>query len=422
MNDRGLPSEAFSQMTEGTNQFEIEIAGEDVQRQDAATLLCFSHLRWEFVFQRPQHLMTRFARLQPVVYWEEPIDAADGEPASLHVRPARGYDGVTLVTPKLPRRLSPAQRDGHLRRLLDMFLEARPGAIRRWYYTPMMLPFSRHIEAEATIYDCMDELSAFRFAPAELLDLEQELLTLADVVFTGGYSLFEAKRDRHDNVHPFPSAVDPVHFQAARGGDRSPADQAGIARPRLGFYGVIDERFDLDLLATAAQMRPEWQFVMVGPVVKIDDADLPRHANIHYLGGKSYDELPAYLSGWDVALMPFAINESTRFISPTKTPEYLCAGLPVVSTRIRDVERHYAELQGVAIVDSAAEFVAACERMLALGTSGEWRDEADLHLAPLSWDTNQARMAALIDECVDAEPAIADAVAAKGRAETCMTI
>jgi len=360
-------------------------------------LLCFSHLRWEFVFQRPQHLMMRFAKDRPVIYWEEPIDCGEGVPATLHVRPAPGAANVTLVTPKIPFHLTETAQEASLKNLLDLFLAARPGKVIRWYYTPMMLPFSRHVEAEATVYDCMDELSAFRFAPPALLALEEELLRAADLVFTGGFSLFEAKRHRHPSVHPFPSSVDPAHFHKARREQADPADQAALPRPRLGFYGVIDERFDLELLDFAAKARPDWQFVMVGPVVKIDEAELPRRANIHYLGSKHYDELPAYLSGWDVALMPFAINESTRFISPTKTPEYLSAGKPVVSTPIRDVERHYGRLQGVRIAADADSFVAACEEMLALAKGGEdWLAEADLHLAETNWDVTQARMAALI--------------------------
>ena len=359
-------------------------------------LLCFSHLRWEFVFQRPQHLMMRFARELPVVYWEEPIDCGRGVPATLHVRPAPGVPNVTLVTPKIPLSLSERSQEIILKNLLDLFLAARPGRVVRWYYTPMMLPFSRHVDAQVTVYDCMDELSAFRFAPPRLLDLEDELIAAADVVFTGGYSLFEAKKERHENVHPFPSSVDPAHFHKARREQAEPADQAGLPRPRLGFYGVIDERFDLELLDRCAEARPNWQFVMVGPVVKIDEADLPRRPNIHYLGSKHYDELPAYLSGWDVALMPFAINEATRFISPTKTPEYLCAGRPVVSTPIRDVERHYGKLEGVRIAGDSDAFVAACEDMLALEPDGDWLSEADLHLAETNWDVTQARMAGLV--------------------------
>jgi UDP-galactopyranose mutase len=262
----------------------------------------------------------------------------------------------------------------------------------------MMLPFSRHLDVDVTVYDAMDELSKFRFAPARLLELEQELIDKADIVFTGGSSLYEAKKDRHPNVHCFPSSVDRTHFAKARGGLFDPADQEDLPRPRLGFYGVIDERFDTELVARVAEMRPDWSLVVVGPVVKISEEDLPKQPNIHYLGSKTYDQLPAYLSGWDVALMPFAMNESTQFISPTKTPEYLAGGKPVVSTPIRDVVRHYGQLEAVKIASTPEEFVAACEQALELSRHPEsgWLAEADLLLSSSSWDTMQARIAGLI--------------------------
>ena len=227
----------------------------------------------------------------------------------------------------------------------------------------------------------MDELSKFKFAPVKLLELEQELIDRADIVFTGGSSLYEAKKDRHANVHCFPSSVDRAHFCKARARQFDPADQEDLPKPRLGFYGVIDERFDTELLDKVAEMRPHWSFVMVGPVAKIAPEDLPKRPNIHYLGGKTYAQLPSYLSGWDVALMPFAMNESTQFISPTKTPEYLAGGKPVVSTPIRDVVRHYGQLEGVKIASTAEEFVAACEEALELSRNPEsdWLAEADLH-------------------------------------------
>jgi UDP-galactopyranose mutase len=212
--------------------------------------------------------------------------------------------------------------------------------------------------------------------------------------------LYEAKKDRHPNVHCFPSSVDRAHFCKARARQFDPADQEDLPKPRLGFYGVIDERFDIELLDKVAAMRPAWSFVMVGPVVKIAEEDLPRRPNICYLGGKTYDQLPAYLSGWDVALMPFAMNESTQFISPTKTPEYLAGGKPVVSTPIKDVVRHYGQLEGVKIAATPEEFVAACEEALALSRNPEsgWLAEADLMLSATSWDTTQARMAGLIHD------------------------
>jgi UDP-galactopyranose mutase len=346
--------------------------------------------------------MNRFARTMPVVIWEEPIAAEAGQGPSLNARPAKDAPNVTIVTPVLPEGLDEKAQRTILKGLLDQFVAPLHGKFIRWYYTPMMLPFSRHLDALATVYDCMDELSAFRFAPQELLNLETELLEAADVVFTGGYSLYEAKKKRHGNVHPFPSSVDRKHFGRARAGIADPADQAGIGRPRLGFYGVIDERIDLGLIEAVADARPEWQLIMVGPVVKIAEDELPRRDNIHYLGGKNYDELPSYLSGWDVALMPFAINEATRFISPTKTPEYLAAGKPVVSTPIKDVKRHYEKIAGVRIAGTAQQFVEACDRALELTRSGdEWLAEVDLLLADMSWDITQARMAALIDAIVE---------------------
>jgi glycosyltransferase involved in cell wall biosynthesis len=376
-------------------EFEAEPSAPD---PEPTTLICFSHLRWNFVFQRPQHLMSRFAREMNVIFWEEPMEISERETAYLQVRQAEDAENVRVIVPHLPKGMPEEAREAALKRLLDAHLASQHGSLVAWYYTPMMLPFSRHLEADVTVFDAMDELSKFKFAPAKLLDLEQELIERADIVFTGGSSLYEAKKDRHDNVHCFPSSVDRVHFLKARARQFDPADQEELPKPRLGFYGVIDERFDTELLAKAAEMRPDWSFVMVGPVVKISEEDLPKRPNIHYLGSKTYAELPGYLSGWDVALMPFAMNESTQFISPTKTPEYLAGGKPVVSTPIKDVVRHYGELEGVKIASTPEEFVAACDEALELSHNPEsgWLAEADLMLSASSWDTTQARMAGLV--------------------------
>ena len=365
---------------------------------EPATLLCFSHLRWNFVFQRPQHLMSRFAREMDVIFWEEPVDIGSHETAYLQVREARDAPGVRVVVPHLPQGMPDDAREAALKRLLDAHVASIRGPLIAWYYTPMMLPFSRHITPDVTVYDAMDELSKFKFAPEHLLDFEQELIDRSDIVFTGGSSLYEAKKDRHDSVHCFPSSVDRTHFMKARSRQFEPADQEDLPRPRLGFYGVIDERFDIDLLDKVAAMRPDWSLVMVGPVVKISEEALPKRPNICYLGGKPYAQLPAYLSGWDDALMPFAMNESTQFISPTKTPEYLAGGKPVVSTPIKDVVRHYGHLEGVKIASTPEEFVAACEQALELSRNPEsgWLAEADLMLSAASWDTTQARMAGLV--------------------------
>jgi glycosyltransferase involved in cell wall biosynthesis len=387
-------------------EYEAEPSATDPQ---PTTLICFSHLRWNFVFQRPQHLMCRFAREMNVIYWEEPCEIGRNETAYLQVREADNANGVRIVVPHLPEGMPDHAREAALKRLLDAHVASLRGNLIAWYYTPMMRPFSRHLDTDLTIYDAMDELSKFRFAPPKLLELEQELIDKANIVFTGGSSLYEAKKDRHDNVHCFPSSVDRVHFLKARARQFDPADQEELPRPRLGFYGVIDERFDTELLARAAEMRPDWSFVMLGPVVKIAQEDLPRRPNIHYLGAKTYAELPAYLSGWDVALMPFAMNESTEFISPTKTPEYLAGGKPVVSTPVRDVVRHYGKLEGVLIAGDAESFVAACDQALELGRHPEsgWLAQADLILSATSWDTTQARMAGLVADLLGTRSATA---------------
>jgi len=373
----------------------------DAGGSSAVTLICFSHLRWDFVFQRPQHLMSRFAPGATVVFWEEPRFSDEIEAPRLETRLCPQTE-VIVATPELPAGQDPATQDYALRQLLDMFVGRFEGTLVRWYYTPMMLPFSEHVPAECVVYDCMDELANFKGAPAELLPLERKLLQQADLVFTGGHSLYEAKRDLHPNIHPFPSSVDVAHFAQARSKQIEPDDMVDLPHPRLGFYGVIDERMDLRLLEAIADARPEWSIVMVGPVVKIDEADLPRRPNLYYLGGKSYAELPDYLRGWDVALMPFAINEATRFISPTKTPEYLAGGVPVVSTPITDVVRHYGEMEAVKIASTPEEFIAACEAALALAEreDGAWRAEVDQILAELSWDRTQAQMAELIGQVV----------------------
>ena len=376
-------------------EFEAEPSAPD---HEPTTLICFSHLRWDFVFQRPQHLMNRFAREMSVIYWEEPIEIGPKETAYLKVREAQDAPGLHVAVPHLPQGMPEDAREATLARLLDAHLAPRRGPLIAWYYTPMMLLFSRHITPDLTVYDAMDELSKFKFAPEHLLSYEQELIDRADIVFTGGSSLYEAKKDRHHNVHCVPSSVDRAHFCKARARQFDPADQEDLPKPRLGFYGVIDERFDIELLDKAAQMRPQWSFVMVGPVVKIAEEDLPRRPNIHYLGSKTYEQLPSYLSGWDVALMPFAMNESTQFISPTKTPEYLAGGKPVVSTPVKDVVRHYGQLEGVHIASTAQEFVDACEKALEQSRHPEsgWLAEADLMLSAASWDTTQARMAGFI--------------------------
>ena len=367
------------------------------------TLLCFSHLRWAFVFQRPQHLLTRAARAMRVIYWEEPVWA---EAAAPRLHASLSPEGVLIVQPHLPHGCDP---DAAQRRLLDAMLQ--DGGIADpilWYYTPQALAFSDHLQAGVTVYDCMDELSAFAGADPSLPARERALLRRADLVFTGGQSLYEAKRRDREDVHAFPSGVDAAHFRPARDGMPDPDDQRRIPHPRVGFYGVLDERLDTDLLAATAGLRPGVQFVLLGPTAKIDPASLPARANLHYLGAKPYAALPGYVANWQAATMPFAINEATRFISPTKTPEYLAAGLPVVSTPIADVVRQYGGCPGVQVAGTPQDFAGCVDRALALRPAS-WRSAADALLAGMSWDGIWAAMAVLIGRAL-AEPRLAPAV------------
>lgn len=383
-------------------------------RTDQSPIVCFSHLRWDFVFQRPHHLMTRAAQSRRVYFWEEPVSSeASTDAGELHMRTVEG--GITVCTPNLPSGMDPSAAVKVQRRMLDNFLaEQQINSPIFWYYTPQALLFSDHLIDPLVVYDCMDELSGFLGADPALPMLEKKLLARAAVVFTGGFSLYSAKRQYHSNVHAFPSGVDMGHFGPARQRLAEPVDQQPIPKPRLGFYGVIDERMDRDLLADLAALRPDWQIVLVGPVVKVDPATLPRAANIHYLGAKPYKALPAYLSGWDVALMPFARNKSTRFISPTKTPEYLAGGKPVVSTPIVDVVNHYGHVTGVQIAETAPQFVAAVEKAMKLAREPElWLPKVDEMLAASSWDGIWARMSGLIEQPTQWMPAASSRVEAQ---------
>ncbi len=362
-------------------------------------LVCFAHLHWDFVWQRPQHLLSRFAQYGRVFYVEDAFFHADDlvEP---HMEVKERQNGVKVLVVHLPHRFrgdEAATEQAQSDILSQFFAENGLNQYVFWYYTPMALGKSRQFTPVLTVYDCMDELAQFKFAPPELRQREQELFKKADLVFTGGQRLYESKREQHADAHSFPSSIDKQHFGQARNPELAePADQAGIAHPRIGFFGVVDERLDIELLRQLATNHSEWQFVIIGPVVKIDPASLPHNANIHYLGGKDYQELPAYLRGWDVATLLFARNESTEFISPTKTPEYLAAGRPVVSTSIRDVVRPYGDMNLVQIADDPQEFGQAIGRALEQGKDASWRTRTDSYLATISWDLTWQNMVQLM--------------------------
>ncbi|PSB22537.1 UDP-galactopyranose mutase [filamentous cyanobacterium CCP1] len=369
---------------------------------DFADVICLSHLRWNFVYQRPQHLLTRCAQAKRVFFVEEPIVQPN---ISAHLQVSNPTGNLWVVVPHLPENLSDVATGKIQKTLLDhLLLEHNIQHYICWYYTPMAIGFSQHLKPLAAVYDCMDELSAFKNASPVLKQREAELFEQADLVFTGGQSLYEAKQDQHPSVYAFPSSVDVAHFAQARALTTDPADQIDIPHPRLGFFGVIDERMDLELLVGIADARPDWHLVIIGPVVKIDSESLPQRDNIHYLGAKDYQELPVYLAGWELAMLPFARNDSTRFISPTKTPEYLAAGKPVVSTSIRDVVRPYGQQGMVHIADTVSEFVVAADiaMQMDLQASG-WLSRVDAFLEQISWDRTWTSMLKLIEESIAAK-------------------
>jgi hypothetical protein len=357
------------------------------------TLIVFCHLRWDFVFQRPQHLMTRLAEHYRILFVEEPV-YDEGE---AHLQKTAVAPNITVCRPHTGIQ-APGFHDDQIPTLQALLADLAPEGERPvvWFYTPMALPLLQGFDPALVIYDCMDELAAFKNAPKQLLQRESALLNIADLVFTGGPSLYQSKRDRHANAHCFSSSVDAKHFQKALDRGYCHPEQEHLPRPRLGFYGVIDERFETDLIRQVAAARPYWQIVLVGPVVKIDPANLPRATNIHYMGQRTYEQLPQFLAGWDVCLLPFALNESTKFISPTKVLEYMAAELPSVSTPITDVKVPYGDV--VAIADTPEKFIAACERMLAMTEDQKTAlvERMRAIVAGTSWDLTAGKMHHLI--------------------------
>ncbi|MDB5076719.1 MAG: hypothetical protein JWO42_2898 [Chloroflexi bacterium] len=358
----------------------------------ACDILCFSHLRWHFMYHRPHHLMSRYARERRVFYIEEPIQHRG--PSRLQI--SRSREGVTVVVPNVPPGLVREQVDAIQRHLLAGLLkEHEISSFITWFYTPMAVPLTRELQPLAVIYDSMDELALTSPAPPKLQDCERELFARADLVFTDSQSMYESKRPFSQNVTAFPSSVDPDHFKHARGDLPEFGVPRGVPRPRLGYHGAIDERLDFSLVAGIADARPDWQLVLVGPVRTSQLEKLPRRPNIHYLGPKPYGKLPAYLAHWDVGILPFALNEATRFISSTQTLEILSAGKPVVATNIRDVVEPHGRQGLVQVADTPESFVDA-----AAGAMGpqqrSWDIAVDALLATTSWQQTWDHMQALV--------------------------
>lgn len=363
-------------------------------------LICFSHLRWNFVFQRPQHLLTRWAKEMKVTFIEEPIF---GNFAFNELKASRCKESsqITILTPHITESTGEREINAYLEKSIKEYISKNKiEDYLLWYITPMAIPFSLNLKPRMVVYDCMDELSCFKGANPDISKNEAKLLKYADVLFTGGHNLYEYKKDKHINIHPLPSSIDQKHFESGTG-SMDPVDQANIPHPRVGFFGVIDERLDIELLHGLALEMPSTQFILVGPVVKIDPATLPSYGNIHYLGQKNYQQLPNYLANWDIAFLPFAKNDSTRFISPTKTPEYLCAGKPVVSTSIHDVVNPYGTTGMVHIADTVQEFSEAINKALKQTNDKNWRDQVRAFLKTNSWDLTWSKMKRIIFETLE---------------------
>jgi len=347
-------------------------------------MVVFCHLRWQFVYQRPQHLISRMSKHYKVLLVEEPIGfSVEQEFTAV----------LSEVNPQLHILQPRVHRIEDIGRVLPHYVSNETIPLG-WFYSASFSSILNDLEFETIIYDCMDELSLFKGAPQSLIDQEQYLLKFADIVFTGGKSLFESKKNLHQNVFCFPSSVDEKHFAKALNGLAIPEDIARIPHPIVGYFGVIDERIDLDLLWESAKKLPEISFVMIGPLAKIEADDLPRLSNIHYLGIKSYNVLPAYLKAFDVAMMPFALNDATKYISPTKTLEYMSAGKPIISTRIKDVERDYRHC--VRIVDTVNDFCGAVQELTSNGYDGF--DSYKQILSHTSWDSTAMKMHTIIKE------------------------
>ncbi len=360
-------------------------------------LVCLSHLRWNFVFQRPQHILSRLAQNRRVFFIEEPI--VDNKEISLEI--IHEAENIWVVRPHIPEQMLANSDKINSILLSKLFSQKDIKEYVLWFYTPMAHTWTQDLKPLATVYDCMDELSAFKNAPPELKINEAALFNRADLVFTGGVSLFEAKKNKHPQVFAFPSSIDKKHFGQARSKVECPPDQPHCDKQRLGFFGVIDERLDIELLGSVAEELSDWEIMMIGPVVKIDEEHLPKNPNITYLGMKDYKQLPLYLSGWDVAILPFALNESTRFISPTKTPEYMAAGCPVISTSIRDVVRPYGDNGLVAIRDTAEGFAEAARSFNKRSLDYyAWLERVDDFLLYNSWDKTVQGMTELINEAI----------------------
>jgi glycosyltransferase involved in cell wall biosynthesis len=364
-------------------------------------VVCFAHLRWDGVFQRPQQLMSRLAHNHRIFYMEEPVFRDTDSPFLEEIQTVEA--NVRAFRPRF-RAHYPfyvGEQIEVISRLSNSLIESEEiSNYIGWLYTPMALPVMRALKPLVRVFDCMDELSKFRFAANELKERDIETMSWAELVFTGGRSIHDGRRQMHSNIHCIPSSVDAAHFERALSSSvDEPQDQADIPRPRLAYSGVIDERIDFDLIQGIARSHTDWNIVMVGPFAKLGDHEIPRLPNIHYLGKKTYDSLPAYLKGWDVALLPFALSDVTLALSPTKLLEYMAARRPIISVRLPDVVQFSS---AILIADSQQNFIAKCEQALAAPTSQRtlWEDAMRRFVAVSSWDAQSRQIEELLQNTI----------------------
>ena len=375
-------------------------------------IIVLSHLGWDWVWQRPQQFHSRLSKTHPILFVEGPIVAEGLETSRVTLREVSDYPNIVVLQMEIPasRWSDGAWVDAERRRIVQSVLAEPLGRKFEspvlWFYDPMAVTaFLGHLDEAAVVYDCMDELSQFRGAPPELVKRERELLSAADVVFAGGPKMAKSKRRYNSNCHSYGCGVDIKHFGKARhAATPIPHDVAQFTGPVLGYVGVVDERLDYDLLAKLADHNPAWDLAIVGPHTKVDPAELPVRPNLHFLGGRDYAELPAYAKAFDICMMPFAKNEATEFINPTKALEYMATGTPVVSTDVEDVVLQFSEVASIAT--SHEEFIAHCEERLARPNAA--RIEAGLKLAKNnSWESIVAQLEKHVEDVLTSNDTVA---------------
>jgi glycosyltransferase involved in cell wall biosynthesis len=377
------------------------VEGKKNMSDQPLTLLCLSHLNWNHVWQRPQQLMTRFTQHYRVIYVDPPEISANAD--TVQLQEISGEQGVRVLHPVFPKQHVESMADYWRlwKELLPVVLDLAGQQVVMWVFSPYadQLVAQAKPQIKLAVYDCMDDLASFKDGSDEMREREAHLLSLANLVFTGGHSMYQARKDRHPHVHCFPSGVDVEHYRRVYDPSTTiPESVASIPHPQLGYFGVLDERINWDLIAQVAERRPDWHWVLVGPTAKVDPAELPVAPNIHYLGQQQYRDLPAFLKSFDVATMPFALNEATRFISPTKTLEYLAGGKWVIGSSVPDVVAFYSEI--VAIADGVDAWIAGLEQIFQASPEDLLKrmERARPVLEQSTWDNIAGRMSALIDE------------------------